>query len=65
MMASDIKRGWPNMVASIIFDAIIISVIMMLIIHVTERGKQVVINAMHFTETTTGSDSRPNMRVSV
>ena len=32
--------------------------IMMMIIHRTERGEQVVINAMHFTETTTGSDSR-------
>ena len=52
-----------------VFDVIIISFIvliipfvsifiMMMIIQRTERGEQVVINAMHFTETTTGSDSR-------
>ena len=72
MMASDIRRWWHNMVITvvaiifnaiifnvIIFDVIIFDVIMkMMILHRTHRGKQAVINAMQFTETTTGSDSR-------
>ena len=41
------------------FIVLIILIIMIFIMMmIIRRGEQVVINAMHFTETTTGSDSR-------